>query len=169
MTTHSLPSPIRIVPSLTPPLWLLGGAAAAVADLALAALYWSGHGSTGLRVLQSIAAWALGPAAYQGGWASAAFGVLLYIGTLSAVMAAYQHLSRRFRVLARRPVVCGALYGALMYWLIFHVFVRYFSAAVTHAHALPLEWEALCYAVYIGLIGIPCAFLARMHVVRGNG
>lgn len=167
MTAHSLPSPLRIAPSFTPPLWLLGGAAAAVADLALAALYWSGHGSTGLRVLQSIAAWAMGPAAYQGGWASAGFGVLLYIGTLSAVMAAYQHLSRRFHVLVRRPVLCGALYGALMYWLIFHLFVRYFSAAVTHA--LPWQWEALCYAVYIGLIGVPCALLARMRVTHGNG
>lgn len=166
MSTHSLPSPIRIAPSPTPPLWLLGGAAAALADLALAALYWSEHGSTGLRVLQSIAAWAMGPAAYQGGWASAAFGVLLYIGTLSAVMVLYQRLSRHFRVLVRRPVVCGALYGALMYWSIFHVFVRHFSAAATHE--LPLQWEALCYAVYIGLIGIPCALLARKHVMRGN-
>lgn len=166
MTTHSLPSPIRVAPSLAPPLWLLGGTTAALADLALAALYWSGHGSTGLRVLQSIAAWAMGPAAYQGGWASAAFGVLLYIGTLSAVMALYQRLSRHCPVLVRRPVACGALYGALMYWLIFHLFVRHFSAAVTHA--LPWQWEALCYAVYIGLIGIPCAFLARIQMMRGN-
>ncbi|HWU70670.1 MAG TPA: hypothetical protein VN017_04880 [Pseudoxanthomonas sp.] len=168
MTTHSLPSPIRIVPSLTPPLWLLGGAAAAVADLALAALYWSGHGSTGLRVLQSIAAWALGPAAYQGGWASAAFGVLLYIGVLSAVMALYQRLSRYWPALVRRPVLFGAAYGVLMYWSIFHLFVRHFSAVIPRTVALPWEWEALCVAAYIGLIGVPCALLARMHWARTN-
>lgn len=167
MTAHSLPSPLRIAPSFTPPLWLLGGAAAAVADLALAALYWSGHGSTGLRVLQSIAAWAMGPAAYQGGWASAGFGVLLYIGTLSAVMAAYQRLSRHWHVLVRRPVVCGAVYGVLMYCSIFHLVVRHFSAAIPRT--LPWEWEALCVAAYIGLVGVPCALLARMHWARRNG
>lgn len=163
MTTHCLPSPIRVAPSLAPPLWLLGGTAAALADLALSALYWSGHGSTGLRVLQSISAWVMGPPACRGGWESAMLGFLLYAGTMCAVMALYQLLSRRFDVLLRRPVVCGALYGVLMYVLIFHLLVPHFSAAVTR-RPLPLQWEALCVAAYIGLIGIPCALLARVRM-----
>ena len=162
MTSHSLTSPVRIMPQFTLPLWLVGGFAAAVADLALAAAYWSQHGSTTQRVLQSIAAWVVGPAAYRGGWESAAFGVLLYIGTLCAVMALYRFLSRHYRVLVRRPVTCGALYGVLAYGLIFHLFVPHFSAAVTRT--LPWQWEAICVAVYIGMVGIPCALLARIRM-----
>lgn len=150
------------MPQFTPPLWLVGGFAAATADLALAAVYWSQHGSTAQRVLQSIAAWVMGPTAYRSGWESAVFGVLLYVGTLCAVMALYQFLSQYYRVLVRRPVVCGALYGTLMYGLIFHLFVPHFSAAVTRT--LPWQWEALCVAAYIGLVGIPCALLARVRV-----
>lgn len=163
MTTHSLPSPVQTVPQFTLPLWLPGGLAAAVADLALAAAYWSQHGSTAQRVLQSISAWVMGPPAYQGGWESAMLGFLLYAGTMCAVMALYQLLSRRFDVLLRRPVVCGALYGVLMYVLIFHLLVPHFSAAVTR-RPLPLQWEVLCVAAYIGLIGIPCALLARVRM-----
>ena len=162
MTSHSLPSPVRTMPQFALTLWLVGGLTAAMADLALAAVYWSQHGSTARRVLQSIAAWVMGPAAYRGGWESAVFGVLLYAGTLCAVMALYQVLSRHYRVLVRRPVICGALYGTLMYGLIFHLFVPHFSAAVTRT--LPWQWEALCVAAYIGLVGIPCALLARIRM-----
>lgn len=140
---------------------VMGGTAAAMLDLAVAAAYWGARGVAPDRIFQSIAAWLLGPAAFTGGEGTVALGAVLYAGVLSAVMGAYRLLARRLPMLRRRPFGAGAVYGASMYGLTFLVFVPHFSAATPATHAW--QWHAVCVAAYVLLVGIPAALLARIQ------
>lgn len=157
--SQTLASARPAVPTLFWPV--MGGTAAAMLDLAVAAAYWGARGVAPDRIFQSIAAWLLGPAAFTGGAATVALGAVLYAGVLSGVMGAYRLLARWFPILLHRPLGAGALYGASMYGLIFLVFVPHFSAATPAAHAW--QWHAVCVAVYVSLVGIPAALLARIQ------
>ncbi len=153
-------APVR--PAMPALFWsVMGGTAAAMLDLAVAAAYWGARGVAPDRIFQSIAAWLLGPAAFTGGALTVALGAVLYAGVLSGVMGAYRRLARRFPALRHRPFSGGALYGASMYGLIFLIFVPHFSAATPVAHAW--QWHAVCVAAYVTLVGIPAALLARIQ------
>ena len=145
--------------------WLvLLATSAAMLDLGLAAIYWGAHGVPAARMFQSIASWVMGRSAFFGGDATVVFGGVLYTGVLCAVMALYRVLARRFPPMLRYPLGFGALYGALMYGLIFRVFVPYLSAANPAPHVW--QWDALCVAAYALLVGIPAALLARVPADR---
>jgi hypothetical protein len=140
--------------------WLLSAAVvAAVLDLGFAVLFWATEGVPATRVLQSIAAWLMGPAAYQGGIATAVLGSALYLALMWALAALYSGLSRSFPRLVRQPLRFGLAYGALMYGLVFHVAVPLFTAAGP-ASQRP-DWIAACVAAYMVLVGLPCAWAAR--------
>ena len=157
LSTHRLDSPALSFP--TPLALVLGGCGLATLDLGFAAAYWALYEVPAMRVLQSIAAWTMGRDAFAGGWSSAWFGAALYALLIVGLVLAYRSASRRYRLLLRRPLVCGALYGVAMYLLVFRVVVPHFSAAVTQPE--PLDWVLACAAAYVGLIGIPCAKLAQ--------
>ena len=86
---------------------VMGGTAAAMLDLAVAAAYWGARGVAPDRIFQSIAAWLLGPAAFTGGESTVALGAVLYAGVLSGVMGVYRLLARRLPVLLRHPFYRG--------------------------------------------------------------
>lgn len=159
---NSAPLPfLRPYPSVDQALspWLLTGIAAATLDLAIASLYWMLYGVSPLRVLQSIASWVLGAPAFAGGNATALGGALLYTGLVCAQAALYLWISRRFPVLWRKPLLCGASYGAMMYAAVFELLVPHFTAAP--AGSAPWHWALVCLLAYIGVIGIPCGLMAR--------
>lgn len=150
---------------LSPPLprlfWLvLLATGAAMLDLGLAVAWFGAQGVPAERVFQSVASWVLGRPAYYGGDATVIFGGLFYTAVVCAVMAAYAPLARRWPVLEARPLLSGAVYGGLMYLLIFLLLVPYASAARPAPH--PWQWHALCVAAYALLVGIPAALLARV-------
>src|SRR3546814_10514096 len=60
------------------PRLLLGGYTVATLDMLCAMAYWAPHEVPASRVLQSISAWFLGPAAFSGGIATAALGAFIY-------------------------------------------------------------------------------------------
>jgi hypothetical protein len=94
-------------------LW--GGLLAGVGDITFAFVVWRGIGP--VRVLQSVASGLLGAAAREGGLATAALGAVLHF-TIAFIWATVFWLaSRRLTVLVRHPVVCGLLYGVVVYAL----------------------------------------------------
>lgn len=141
------------------PWLLLGGYTVATFDLAFAIMYWVPQGGSAMRVLQSIASWFLGSAAYSGGIATALFGVLAYAHLMWGVVALYRALSRRLPVLLRRPFACGAAYGVLAYLVIFKLAVP--LLALHDPDSARLDWTLACVAVYALLVGVPCALFAR--------
>lgn len=155
---HALPGHRERTPVA---VWaVLVASAAAMLDLLVAAVYWGARGVAPERMFQSIAAWLLGPAAFRGGVDTVVLGALLYAGVLSVVMGLYRVLALRLPALRLHRLATGAVYGALMYGLIFLLLVPYVSAAHPAAH--PLQWHALCVLAYAVLVGLPSALLARL-------
>lgn len=155
--------------TLVPRLWrhsaipfpwlLLGGYTVAAFDVAAAIAWWTPQGFPASRILQSFAAWVLGPAAYTGGIASALLGAVLYGHLMWGVVVLYDRLARRHPVLLRRPLPCGAMYGAIAYAFIFHLLAPLLSGkAVDYSQA---GWIATCVVVFMTLVGIPCALFSR--------
>jgi hypothetical protein len=149
-----------VMPVLPTPLGLvLGGVCLALADLGFAMAYWAMQQVPLIRIPQSIAAWVLGNHAFAGGGTSALFGTTLYALLMVGVVLAYRLASQRQRLLLRRPLVCGAVYGVLAYLLVFQIVVPHFTAAVVRP--MPLDWVLACVVAYIVLIGVPSAKLAQ--------
>lgn len=142
------------------PWLLLGGYTVATFDMLFAIAYWAPHGVSATRILQTIATWVLGPAAYSGGTTSALLGAALYGHLMWGVVAFYNWLGKRHPVLLRRPVPCGAAYGVLAYAFIFHVMGPLLSG--TAADYSDAGWIAACVVVFMILVGIPCALFSRM-------
>lgn len=133
-------------------------------DLGFAIAWWAFEGVSPIRILQSVASWALGrEAAISGGLATAAFGAALQFCIMLTIAALYFGLSRLDVRLRRQPLRWGALYGALVYVIQHVVIVPHFSAA-TAADASRLDWTLACVLVYVTLVGIPCALFARAFV-----
>ena len=72
-------------------------------------------GAQPIRIFQGIASGLLGPAARQGGLQTAAIGVALHFFIAFGIVATYFLVSRRVTLLTRHPVVCGMLYGLVLY------------------------------------------------------
>lgn len=153
--TLSLPTSRR---ALRMPWLLVGGYTVAALDMLAAMAYWAPDGVSAIRVLQSVATWILGPAAYNGGMATALLGAFVYAQVMWGVVALYRAIARRYPVLLRRPVTCGVLYGAVAYVAIFQVTAPLLSGI---RPAFDPLWVATCVVVYTTLVGIPCALFAR--------
>jgi hypothetical protein len=154
--THAFPSTSR--PRM--PWLLLGGLAVASLDLAFASAYWMQFGASPTRVLQSIAAWMLGPPAFDGGLRTALLGALSYGLLMWGVVAGYHAASRRWALLRERPVLCGAVYGAMTYVLVLEIAVPLLSAAGPTPRQL--DWTLACVVAYVLLVGIPAAQFSRL-------
>src|SRR4029450_1884227 len=72
-------------------------------------------GARPIRIFQGIAYGLIGPAARQGGLKTAALGALLHYFIAFGIVLTYFLVSRRVRLLTRRPVICGLLYGLIAY------------------------------------------------------
>lgn len=152
----SLPQPAR--PVL--PWWLPAAAVSAtVLDLGFAMAFWAAEGVPPVRILQSIAGWVQGPAAFDGGVPSAVLGAGLYFALMGALALLYRQLARQFPRMLRQPVRFGMAYGAAMYVLVFHVFVPLVTAAGPASYRV--DWVVACLLAYMVLVGLPCALAAR--------
>jgi hypothetical protein len=102
----------------------IGGLVAAAIDLGYACAFWAARaGLPPSRVLQSIAAGLWGPAAFAGGAATAALGLLLHVGIALAVAGVYYFAARHTSRPAERPWLFGAAYGLGVYAIMTYVVV----------------------------------------------
>ena len=73
-------------------------------------------GRTPIQLLQVVAGAVLGPATFQGGWASAALGLAMHFSVAFTVTVIFYVLSQRFPILLRwGGVPAGLVYGAGVY------------------------------------------------------
>lgn len=116
-------------------------------------------GAQPIRIFQSIASGLLGRAAFQGGWPVAALGVLLHFLIAFLIVLTFFAASRRVRVLTTSPVICGLLYGVIVYFVMNRVVVP-LSAAGTG----PFVWPVFANGILIHAfgVGLPSAFFARL-------
>jgi hypothetical protein len=110
-------------------LALAGGLVAGTLDITYACVFWALKvGATPQRIFQSVAKGLLGPAAYQGGAATASLGLFLHYFIATSISLAYFLVAQRWTALRERPLRYGPAYGLLLYALMNYVVVP-FSAA----------------------------------------
>jgi len=137
-------------------LW--GGLLAGLGDITFAFVVSGLRGVGPVRVLHSVAGGLLGKAAAEGGLTTAALGALLHFLIAFVWAAVYWLASRRLKVLVRRPVVCGLLYGAAVYAFMYLVVIP-LSAAYFKPSFAPSA-VILNAAGHMLLVGLPIALAA---------
>ena len=138
---------------------LAGGLVAGTLDIAYACAFWAVKaGVPPRRIFQSVAAGLLGRPSFEGGAATAALGLALHFLIATSMSAAYYLVARRWPLLRRRPVPCGAAYGLILYAVMNYIVVPLSAAGPGSKDPL---WIALSIAVHVLLIGIPIALLTR--------
>lgn len=140
--------------------WVLfGGFVAGALDFAFATTFWALQGVTPQRVWQSVAAGLLGKSSFDGGTATALFGVALHYLIATTMSLGYALPARRLDALRRHPWPLGALYGLLLYAVMTYLVVP-LSAAPAGGGGNRL-WVACSVLAHVVLVGWPCAWAAR--------
>jgi len=140
-------------------LVLAGGLVAGTLDIVYAWAFWAlKRGVSPTRILQSVAAGLLGQASFEGGARTAALGLVLHYFIALSMAIAYYVVAGRWPLLWRRPVLCGAGYGLLLYGIMNYIVVP--LSAAGRGSKDPL-WIILSIAVHMVLIGVPIALFTR--------
>jgi uncharacterized membrane protein YagU involved in acid resistance len=142
-------------------LWVsaVAGIVAAVVEMAVVLPIQAKLGATPAQVFQSIAAGAVGRAAFAGGLQMVALGVVLH--TLISLVAAalFVFATDRLPVLLRRPVVSGVLYGAACYVVM--TFVVMPLSKIGFSMPKTLFLFSLSFGVHLFAFGLPIGLAAR--------
>jgi len=143
-----------------------GGLAAAALDIVNAMAFWNLHsGTRPSTILQSVAAGIQGPAAFAGGAASAALGLLLHSAIMCSMAAVYWLACRRWPWMLERPVPAGIAFG-LGTWAA----MNYVVVPASRAEAPPFiaAWFIDGLLAHVVLVGLLLAFVARWSAARAG-
>lgn len=140
------------------PLVAAGGLAIAAIDLIYCLLFWSTQGVSPVRILQGIAAGALGRASFDGGVATALLGAGFQWFIGACYVLAYALAARRLPLLRMHPHRYGIAYGMLLDLVMSNIVVP-LSAAPQPAHP-DIAWM-LANVPMFGVFGTIAALYAR--------
>jgi hypothetical protein len=138
---------------------LFGGVAAGVLDLTWALTVGAFQGRPPIRILHSIASGLLGKAAFRGGTATAALGVLLHFVIASSASAVFYLASRRISFFRTRPLLAGPLFGLGVYLVMYRIVVPLSVAPWKFVYS-PLN-IALALIAHVFCVGLPIALAIR--------
>ena len=132
-----------------------------------AVVFFGFRGATPIRIFQSIAAGLLGRAAFSGGLPAAMLGAALHYFIAFGIVLTYYVASRRFGLLRRRPVICGIVYGVLVYFVMNNVVIP-LSATTAGRFSLPVFLNGI--TIHMFGVGLPSAwFVSRARDLRRTG
>jgi hypothetical protein len=136
-----------------------GGLVVGALDAIDAIVVFGLRGATPARVFQGIAGGFLGRATFQGGLISALLGLATHFFVAFSIVTTYYLASRSLPILVRRPLICGPVYGVLVYFFMNRVVIP-LSAIGPGAFSLSLFINGI--GIHILGVGIPTAlFVAR--------
>ena len=135
-----------------------GGLVVGALDALDAIVFFGFRGATPVRIFQSIAAGLLGRAAFQAGLRAALLGLAVHFFIAFSIAATYYAASRPFSILVRRPILCGAVYGVLVYFFMNRVVIPLSAIGAAATPPLPVFINGI--AIHILGVGIPAAFFA---------
>ncbi|HEX5056055.1 MAG TPA: hypothetical protein VFX02_06120 [Gammaproteobacteria bacterium] len=143
-----------------------GGLIAATLDIIYAMIMTTLAGYGPLAAMRGVASGLIGSAAFQEGIATAALGLLLHCMILIVAAAIYYAASRRLPPLRNRAVICGLLFGVLVYLFMHFVVVPLSAVPFTMSHT---PWKLLQgFASHGILVGLPIALMIRRFSDRKN-
>lgn len=135
-----------------------GGLLCGVLDALFAVVLWNAMRDVApLRVLQAIAAGLLGPESFQGGVATGALGLALHFVIAFGAAVTFVSATRILPVLAKRPLLSGALFGVAVYFFM-NLVVLPLSA--TPPKAFPPPFFVVGLLGHIAFVGWPIALAA---------
>lgn len=139
---------------------LAGGVTLATIDLVYVCSFWFLlRGVSPAYILQYIASGALGPAAFDGGVATALAGAGFHYAIATAMVLAYYLASCRFPELARQPLRHGLPYGVLLWAVMTHVVV---PLSLAEPPARPYVPALVTNFLMHLLFGVVCAWFSRL-------
>lgn len=137
---------------------LVGGLIVGVLDLVYAIAVYSPRRP--ILVPQTIASGLLGLRSYGGGLRTAALGVALHFVIAFGAATVYYLASRRLAFMIGRTVLCGLVYGALVYAFM-HIVVLPLSA--TPKRPTHFVYQAFEFVEHCFCVGLPIAFSVRYY------
>lgn len=138
---------------------LVGGLIAGAIDITYAISFSAYHGVAPTRLLQSVSSGLLGKAAFEGGVPVAVLGFVLHFAMMLIIAAIFYSAAARVRALVAQPILWGALYGFVVYWVM--------NLVVLPLSAFPGQWRWQAMLVISSLvvhafgIGVPIALASR--------
>jgi hypothetical protein len=136
-----------------------GGLNAGALDITAALVNSGLRGIGPSRVLRAIASGLLGADAAQGGSTTAALGLVLHFFIATVATAVYYAASRRLKLLVQQPIVCGTIYGVLVY--LFMNFIVVPLSAFPYKISYTLSSVATNLMIHVLFVGLPIALVVR--------
>ena len=146
---------------------VVGGVLAGLGDLTQALVVFGERGVAPIRVLQSIAVGVAGRAAFDGGWRMALLGVVLHFLIATIWAAVYVRMSGALRLLVERPILCGLLYGIVVFLIMYEVVLP--LSLVARDPLATLFTAPLIITGWIGhplVVGLPIALATHRFMSR---
>lgn len=144
---------------------IAGGIVVGSLDISYATLFWWFRGVAPTRVFQSVAAGVLGKASFTGGMNSALLGAALHYFIAFSIVIVYWLAAKSLPVLTKHAVICGIVYGILVYIVMNYVVIPLSNAA--RPKSFNLLWVTCSVIVHMFLIGLPAALFARAAITSG--
>ena len=140
-------------------LW--GGLIAGALDITAAFVTSGLRGVGPIRVLQAIASGLLGAVSYKGGFATATLGIVLHFVIAFGATAVYYAVSRKLSFLVQRAVVCGLVYGVVVYLFMNFIVLPLSAIAFKPANSLSAVLTGL--SIHMLCVGLPISLAVRRY------
>lgn len=156
MNASSLTSSTRKTAAL--PTILTAGLVCGALDITAALVVYGQFGLKPQRLLQGIAAGLLGERAFEGGFATAALGLLCHFIIAFSAAAVFYAVSRQWNFLVEHAAISGPLYGVAVYY-----FMQRVVLPLSNAVRYPFTVRGMIIGVVIHIfwVGLPIALVVR--------
>src|SRR5215467_1172160 len=151
------PSPTGLPPRpLAAIFW--GGLLAGIFDITQAFIGFGFYGARPFRILRHIAGGVFGARSMQMGWTSAVLGLVFHFTIAFTAAAVYYLASRMLRVMVEQPVVCGLLYGELVFLFMYFLVLPLTPLGPAHFNLATYITGPIGHTL---LVGLPIALSVR--------
>lgn len=135
-----------------------GGLLAGIFDIAQAFIGFGFLGARPFRILQHIAGGVFGARSMQMGSTSAALGLVFHFTIAFGAAIVYYLASRVLRVMVEHAVVCGVIYGELVFLFMYFVVLPLTPLGPAHFNTATYITGPIGHTV---LVGLPIALCVR--------
>lgn len=152
MSVESATLPLKTSRDYLAIIW--GGLGAGILDITAASINGAFHGRSPLWVFQSVASGLLGADSYKGGYGTAALGGVIHFFIAFVACTVYFIASRKLEFLRKQPIICGLLYGIVVYLFMYGVVLR----LTFHRNFLaPASAVVIALLIHMFCVGLPIA------------
>jgi hypothetical protein len=135
-----------------------GGLLAGIFDITQAFVGFGLLGAKPFRILQHIAGGVFGARSMQMGWSSAALGLVFHFTIAFTAAAVYYLASRVLRLMVEHAVICGLIYGELVFLFMYFVVLPLTPLGPAHFNTATYVTGPIGHTF---LVGLPIALCVR--------